>query len=232
MADLEARQITKQFETATEPLSILRGVSLDLSAGQNIAILGPSGSGKSTLLHVLGGLDPPTSGSVRLRGIDPFALNNRALAQFRNQSIGFVFQDHHLLPQLTALENVLVPVLAQRTIGSEDTSRAAELLDAVGLSARKDHRPGQLSGGERQRVAVARALVLGPSLVLADEPTGSLDSASSEVVGALLLELVQREKTMLVCVTHSDLLAQAFQRRASLSAGMLTEDPARVFPKN
>lgn len=231
MADLEARQITKQFDTASQPLLILRGVTLDLSAGENLAILGPSGSGKSTLLHILGGLDAPTSGSVRLRGIDPYGLVGNEQAEFRNRNIGFIFQEHFLLPQLTALENVLVPVLARSRIGREESERGAELLAAVGLSSRSDHRPAQLSGGERQRVAVARALMLKPALVLADEPTGSLDTASAQVVGEILLKLVDREKAILVCVTHSDVLAGSFQRRAALLDGVLVDrsssQPAR-----
>lgn len=225
MADLVAENITKQFDGAPQPLSILRGVSLELSAGQNLVVLGPSGAGKSTLLQILGGLDPPSSGTVRLRGVNPFELSGRDLARFRNAHVGFIFQDHHLLPQLSALENVLIPVLAQQRVEQSSVERAERLLQAVGLGDRMSHRPGQLSGGERQRVAVARALVMHPVLVLADEPTGSLDSASAQTVGKILCELSETEQAILVCVTHSDLLAQQFQRRAALIDGQLRDKP-------
>ncbi len=221
MPDLVAHQLTKEYQSAGESLQILRGVSLEMSAGENLAILGPSGAGKSTLLHILGGLDSPSSGTVRLQGIDPFELAARNLADFRNKNVGFIFQDHYLLPQLSALENVLVPVLAQQRVGAESMERAEKLLAAVGLEHRKSHRPGQLSGGERQRVAVARALIMKPILLLADEPTGSLDSASAQAVGEILCDLPKTENTILVCVTHSDALANRFQKRAFLREGKL-----------
>ena len=223
MADLVAEQLTKQFESAGQSLSILRGVSLELSAGQNLVILGPSGAGKSTLLQILGGLDPPTSGTVRLRGENPFELVGRALARFRNANVGFIFQDHYLLPQLSALDNVLIPVLAQQRVQRTSIERAEQLLAAVGLSRRTTHRPGQLSGGERQRVAVARALIMQPVLVLADEPTGSLDTASAQTVGQILCELSEKEQAILVCVTHSEALADQFQRRVFLVDGRFVE---------
>ena len=223
MADLVAEQLTKQFESAGQSLSILRGVSLELSAGQNLVILGPSGAGKSTLLQILGGLDPPTSGTVRLRGENPFELVGRALARFRNANVGFIFQDHYLLPQLSALDNVLIPVLAQQRVQRTSIERAEQLLAAVGLSRRTTHRPGQLSGGERQRVAVARALIMRPVLVLADEPTGSLDTASAQTVGQILCELSEKEQAILVCVTHSEALADQFQRRVFLVDGRFVE---------
>jgi lipoprotein-releasing system ATP-binding protein len=219
VSDLVAQNITKQFESAGQPLEILRGVSLELSAGQNLAILGPSGAGKSTLLQILGGLDPPTSGTVRLRGVNPFELGSRELAKFRNTHVGFIFQDHYLLPQLSALENVLIPVLAQQRIESTATERAERLLAAVGLAERSRHRPGQLSGGERQRVAVARALIMQPILLLADEPTGSLDANNAQVVGRILRELSEQEQAILVCVTHSETLADSFHRRMQLVDG-------------
>lgn len=223
MPDLVAQELTKEYQSAGESLQILRGVSLEMSTGDNLAILGPSGAGKSTLLHILGGLDAPTSGTVRLKGKDPFALPKGELANFRNNHVGFVFQDHYLLPQLSALENVLVPVLAQHRIETESIKRGEMLLAAVGLENRKSHRPGQLSGGERQRVAVARALIMRPVLLLADEPTGSLDSASARTVGQILCELPKQENTILVCVTHSDALAAKFQRRVYLRDGRLEQ---------
>jgi lipoprotein-releasing system ATP-binding protein len=223
-SDLVAENLTKQFDSAGQTLNILCGVSLQLSAGQNLAILGPSGAGKSTLLQILGGLDPPTSGTVRLNGVNPFELSSRELAQFRNAHVGFIFQDHYLLPQLSALENVLIPVLAQQSIGESARNRAEQLLDAVGLAPRASHRPGQLSGGERQRVAVARALIMQPALLLADEPTGSLDAASARLVGQILRELSEQERAILVCVTHSETLAQLFQRRVQLVDGQFAED--------
>ena len=221
MALLEVKELVKHFPTRAEPLVILNGVDLAVDAGENVAILGPSGSGKSTLLHIMGTLDEPTSGTVRINGLDPFGLSSKKLAQFRNDNIGFVFQEHHLLPQLSVLENVLVPALAFGKAGSVEMKRAEELIDRVGLADRKTHRPGELSGGERQRVAVARALLRQPALVLADEPTGSLDQANAGDVGNLLLELYRDEQTALVVVTHSLTLAEMFQRSLALNEGML-----------
>src|SRR5207253_4264054 len=175
--------------------------------GENAAILGPSGSGKSTLLSILGTLEPPTSGSVFLAGKNPFALDEAELAAFRRESIGFVFQDHHLLPQCTVLENVLVPFLADGSATQDDVQRAADLLGRVGLAERLTHRPAELSGGERQRVAIARALVRGPTLLLADEPTGNLDRTTARSIAELLLELQTEQNTILVVVTHSEILA-------------------------
>src|SRR5262245_32998710 len=206
---LVVRHLGKDYPTRTGPLSVLRDVDLDLARGQAVAVMGPSGSGKSTLLHILGTLDTPTSGSVRLDGKDPFALPERALADFRNQHVGFVFQDHHLLPQCSVLENVLIPTLAGD--GRAQTEPwARELLERVGLSDPTDHRPAELSGGERQRAAIARALILRPQLLLADEPTGNLDRRSAEKVGELLLELHRQEQNILVVVTHSADLARRF----------------------
>jgi lipoprotein-releasing system ATP-binding protein len=184
--------------------------------------MGPSGSGKSTLLHLLGTLDRPTHGTVRLDGADPFTLPEPQLADFRNRSIGFVFQDHHLLPQCTVLENVLIPTLINADGKSSETeSWAKSLLERVGLSGRLDHRPAELSGGERQRVAVARALVRKPVLLLADEPTGNLDRKSAHAVGELLLDLHKQEQTMLVVVTHSAELAGLFPKRMEMNDGTL-----------
>jgi lipoprotein-releasing system ATP-binding protein len=225
MPELAVRDLTKRFPTRAEALEILRGVSLDLKSGENLAILGPSGSGKSTLLHVLGTLDRPTSGTVQLDGEDPFMLDEPALADFRSRQIGFIFQDHHLLPQCNVLENVLLPTLANGTTTAADAERAKMLLDRVGLAERLDHRPAELSGGERQRAAVARALIRRPVLLLADEPTGNLDRTTAAAVAKLLLELHEQEKTMMITVTHSLELAAMFQRRLELDEGRLKEAP-------
>jgi lipoprotein-releasing system ATP-binding protein len=221
MPDLVVQDVSKSFPTRGEPLVVLRDCSLELSAGQNAAIVGPSGSGKSTLLHILGALDAPTSGRVTLGGEDPFALDERRLAHFRNRNIGFVFQDHHLLPQLTVLENVLVPALADGTPPRESVDRARDLLDRVGLAERLEHRPAELSGGERQRVGVARALLLKPQLVLADEPTGNLDRTNAAAIGKLLIDIQRQEKTMLLVVTHSPELAQRCERQYEIDDGRL-----------
>jgi lipoprotein-releasing system ATP-binding protein len=219
---LIASRVAKEYPTRGGPLTVLRDVSLSLERGEAIAIMGPSGSGKSTLLHILGTLDRPSSGAVTLEGIDPFALSERDLAAFRNRRIGFVFQDHHLLPQCSVVENVLVPTLvSQETQPAETDSYARELLVRVGLGNRLDHRPAELSGGERQRVAVARALVLKPVLLLADEPTGNLDRKNAQAIGELLLELHRQENNILVVVTHSGELASAFPRRSEVNDGTL-----------
>ena len=220
---LTATDLSKTFETATGPLRILDGVNLSLQQGENLAIVGPSGSGKSTFLHIVGTLDTPTSGSVSLLGSDPFQLANTELAKFRNQNIGFVFQEHHLLPQLTALENTLLPAVAKGKTGETDRKRAAELLDRVGLSERSSHRPGQLSGGERQRVAVARALMNEPSILLADEPTGSLDHGNSQAIGKLLIDLQKQDQVTLLCVTHNQEFASQFDRSVRMEEAKLIE---------
>lgn len=219
MPDLIAHDLTKQYPTRAEPLDVLRGVSLSLSAGENLAVLGPSGCGKSTLLHILGTLERPTAGRVELDGVDPFSLGAGELARFRNRQVGFVFQDHHLLPQCSVLENVLVPTLAAGRAKPADVTRARELLDRVGLSARLEHRPAELSGGERQRVAIARALMRGPRLLLADEPTGNLDRTTAATVSQVLLDLHAQQQTMLIVVTHSLELAQRMQRHVELDGG-------------
>ena len=204
---LDVQKISKQYPTAAGPLAVLSNVDLSLKPGDAAAIMGPSGSGKSTLLYILGALEPPTSGTVALDGRNPFQLEPAALAAFRNEQIGFVFQDHCLLPQCTVVENVLIPTLvAKNTNGT--VTRARELVTQVGLSARADHRPATLSGGERQRVAIARALIRAPRLLLCDEPTGNLDRAAAENVASVLLDLHQRQQTILVIVTHSPQLAE------------------------
>jgi lipoprotein-releasing system ATP-binding protein len=221
MADLVVDNIAKEYPTPGEPLRVLCGVSFALNRGENLAILGPSGSGKSTLLSILGTLEPPSGGSVRLAGQDPFALEERALAAFRSRQVGFVFQDHHLLPQCTVLENVLIPFLADGAATAADSERARSLLQRVGLTERLTYRPAELSGGERQRVAIARALVREPTLLLADEPTGNLDRTTAQSITQLLLELQAERSTILVVVTHSAALAAALQRRMELDAGRL-----------
>ncbi len=217
---LQADAITKSFTTRSGDLVILRDVSLTLDAGESVAVMGPSGSGKSTLLNILGTLEPPSGGRVTIDGCDPFTLSDRELARFRNRRIGFVFQEHHLLPQLSVLENVLLPTLAERH--NEDClQRARELLERVGLSDRLDHRPAELSGGERQRVAIARALVNKPLLLLADEPTGNLDRATADAVADLLVEAHHNERVALVLVTHSERLARRFDTLWDLVDGRL-----------
>jgi lipoprotein-releasing system ATP-binding protein len=225
---LQVRDLCKDYPTRSGPLSVLRGVSLDLDPGESLAVMGPSGSGKSTLLYILGTLEQPTSGTVRLADRDPFGLPERQLADFRNRHIGFVFQDHHLLPQCSVLENVLIPTLVARDDRATVEAWARELLDRVGLSGRLDHRPAELSGGERQRVAVARALIHRPVLLLADEPTGNLDRNTAQAVGQLLLDLHRQERNILVVVTHSADLARLFPRQAEMLDGTL--QPAGVAP--
>ena len=203
---LEITNLAKSYPTPRGPLDILSGLSLSLRAGEAASIVGPSGSGKSTLLYIVGALEPPTSGSVTLDGVDPFMLPPTELAAFRNRRVGFVFQDHLLLPQCTVLENVLIPTL----VGDSDAdapARARDLLERVGLADRLDHRPAELSGGERQRVALARALIRQPPLLLCDEPTGNLDRAAGDVVAAMLFDLYQQQETVLVVVTHNTGLA-------------------------
>jgi lipoprotein-releasing system ATP-binding protein len=218
---LKAESVCKRFPTRTGDLMVLRGVSLSLDTGQSAAVLGPSGSGKSTLLNILGTLEPPTAGRVLLDGRDPFTLPERELARFRNREIGFVFQDHHLLPQCSVLENVLLPTLAGRPVENA-VDRARQLLHRVGLTDRLDHRPAELSGGEKQRVALVRALINRPRLVLADEPTGNLDRATADRVGQLLAELGREQDVILLVVTHSPSLAQRFDASYELVEGVLT----------
>lgn len=219
---LRLRQVSKSFASAAGPVPVLLGADLDMAPGDAAVLTGPSGSGKSTLLHLLGALEKPDSGSIDLDGADPSALGADALADFRNSKIGFVFQDHHLLPQCTVLENVLSPAWAARRAPGEARAleaRAAELVGRVGLAGRSGHLPSALSGGERQRAAVARALLLRPRLVLADEPTGNLDKASALAVARMLLEVVAGENAMLLVVTHSQEIAGLFSRRYRMEDG-------------
>ncbi len=220
-ADLLATDIHKEYPTPGEPLVVLTGVSVSLSPGDSLAVLGPSGSGKSTLLNILGTLDVPTRGSVLLAGEDPFAMSEGDLARFRSRKVGFVFQDHLLLPQCTALENVLVAALPLGKAGREQAERGRALLKRVGLEDRMDHLPSELSGGQRQRVAIARALMNRPALVLCDEPTGNLDARTGHAVGELLASVAGEDGAMLVVATHSTALAGMFARRVRLEEGRL-----------
>lgn len=219
---LEAVAIRKVYATLTGDIVVLDGVSFSMQAGENMAIIGPSGSGKSTLLHILGTLDAPTAGTVKIGGENPYQWNENQQARFRNEKIGFIFQDHHLLPQWNVLENTLLPALAKGKPSPEVRIRAIALLERVGLQHRLGHLPSQLSGGERERVAVARALVLKPMVVLADEPTGNLDQESAETVSKLLLEVPREENAVLVVVTHSMALASQMQKRFELKDRGLT----------
>ncbi|MCR9229795.1 MAG: ABC transporter ATP-binding protein [bacterium] len=221
---LVVRNLTKQFTLADESLSILAGVDLTLNRGEALAITGPSGSGKSTLLYILGVLDQPTAGEVIQFNQNPFVLNAKEQAEFRNQNIGFIFQDHHLMPQFSVLENVLIPTMVHQGSSSDAEERARHLLERVGLKDRLNHRPAQISGGERQRVAVCRALINNPRLLLADEPTGNLDRANTESIGKLLLEINQEQNTILICVTHSSELAALFPQHQRLRDGLLVTE--------
>ncbi|MHB8122720.1 MAG: ABC transporter ATP-binding protein [Desulfuromonadaceae bacterium] len=206
---LEVRGLSKTYNRGSNQLEVLSGIDLDLQAGTTTALVGASGAGKSTLMQLLGALDRPTSGTVSFRGENIFSKNDRQLAEFRNRSIGFVFQFHHLLPEFTALENVMMPALIGRVPRAKAREKAESLLEDVGLGQRMTHRPGELSGGEQQRVAIARALALDPELLLADEPTGNLDMKTSDGIHAMLTELQVKKGLTLVIVTHNERLAAA-----------------------
>ena len=220
---LVVENLSKDYRTPRGALPILSGVSLRLNRGDAAAVMGPSGSGKSTLLYIIGALEPPTSGAVTLDGQNPFALGERELATFRNREVGFLFQDHCLLPQCSVLENVLTPTLVARGGGNDYDARARALLEQVGLAERIHHRPAELSGGEKQRAALARALMLKPTLLLCDEPTGNLDQKAADNVASLLLELHRAQETVLVVVTHSPELAARFPQRYRLTEQRLIE---------
>lgn len=220
---LAVRELWKGFDHGGRRIDVLRGVTLNVAAGEIVVIVGASGAGKSTLLHVLGTLEAPTSGQIWVAGRDLAALSSRELAQFRNRSIGFVFQFHHLLPEFTALENVMMPALIARVSQADSDARARKLLGEVGLADRLSHRPGELSGGEQQRVALARALVLDPRLLLADEPTGNLDSQTGAAMHDLFFELNRQHGTTMILVTHNESLAARIPRRLRMVDGLLHE---------
>lgn len=225
MSELRVEHLRKSFRTGSQSVSVLQDVSFRLRSGDAMAVLGPSGSGKTTLLYVIGTLDQPTAGRIWLDDEEPHRLGGAALATFRRRHIGFVFQDHFLLPHLTALENVVLPSLAAGAVTGEVLERGRDLLDRVGLTTRSHHLPGELSGGERQRVALARALIHRPGLILADEPTGNLDRHNATVVADLLVEMQREENAMLMLITHSLELAERFSVRKQLADGVLTDAP-------
>lgn len=218
---IEIRELKKDYFLEGQKISVLRGVDVDIEAGERVSIIGASGSGKSTFLHVLGTLDMPSAGVVKFAGRNIFNSSSAELAAFRNKMIGFVFQFHHLLPEFTALENVAMPALIQRTGQNEAEASAKEILEKVGLGHRVGHRPGELSGGEQQRVAIARALVLKPRLLLADEPTGNLDESSASGIHDLLDRLNKETGLTIVLVTHSSHLAHRMPRRLLMKEGKL-----------
>lgn len=221
MSTLVVEGVKKVYPAPGQPLLVLDGVHLRMEAGEGVAIVGPSGSGKSTLLNIIGGLDRPTEGRVVVDGQVVSEMGERDLALYRNRTVGFVFQDHHLLPQCTVVENVLLPCLAKGRPDRATVDRAVNLLERVGLKDRLYHRPGELSGGERQRVAIVRALIMRPALLLADEPTGNLDRMTGRQVARLLLELHRELRTILIVVTHSDELANMVGRQLRLENGRL-----------
>ena len=228
---LEAQGLVKHFEHEGRRVEVLRGVDLQVRAGEMVCVVGPSGAGKSTLLHILGTLDLPTAGSVRYEGEEVTRFSSRRLAAFRNASLGFVFQFHHLLPEFTALENVMMPGLVRGMRRRRARERAEALLEEVGLAHRLSHRPGELSGGEQQRVALARALFVQPKLLLADEPTGNLDSVTSDAIHELLFQLNRARGTTILVVTHNRELADAMPRVVHMRDGRIEQDERRVAPE-
>lgn len=218
---LKSRQLCKSYHDGSSKIEVLRGIDLSIAQGERVAIIGPSGSGKSTLLHLLGGLDKPTSGDVCIKDVNWQKISEKERCKLRNQGLGFIYQFHHLLPEFSALENVCMPLLLSHVSIQAAENEANKMLDAVGLQARKEHKPSQLSGGERQRVAIARALVHQPSCVLADEPTGNLDQATASKVFDLMLDLNHKMNTALVIVTHDQQLAKRMDRVLVLGEGIL-----------
>jgi lipoprotein-releasing system ATP-binding protein len=223
MAFLSIRNVFKSYFLHGKRIDVLRAVTLDIERGELVSLVGPSGAGKSTFLHVLGTLDAPAAGEVLFEGRSVFSMSDAEIAEFRNRTIGFVFQSHYLLPEFTALENVAMPALVQRADRTKTYAKARELLERVGLGARVDHKPGELSGGEAQRVALARALVLQPAILLADEPTGNLDPATGEGIHQLLREVNRDLGITAVVVTHNETLARSMPRRLRLAGGQVTD---------
>jgi len=223
MAFLSIRNVFKSYFLHGKRIDVLRAVSLDIERGELVSLVGPSGAGKSTFLHVLGTLDAPAAGEVLFEGRSVFAMSDAEIAEFRNRTIGFVFQSHYLLPEFTALENVAMPALVQRADRGKTYGKARELLERVGLGSRVDHKPGELSGGEAQRVALARALVLQPAILLADEPTGNLDPATGEGIHQLLRDVNRDLGITAVVVTHNETLARSMPRRLRLAGGQVTD---------
>lgn len=221
---LKVKKLYKSYNDGASKVEVLRGIDLSIARGERLAIIGPSGSGKSTLLHLLGGLDKPTSGEVSIDNVNWQKINEKQRCRLRNQSLGFIYQFHHLLPEFTALENVAMPLLLRKMSIKNATDTASSILDEVGLKERKTHKPAQLSGGERQRVAIARALVHQPSCVLADEPTGNLDQLTATKVFDLMLDLNRKMKTALVIVTHDQQLAHKMDRVCILREGILSKE--------
>lgn len=221
---VQVRGLVKHFRMSGQTIKVLRGVDLDIYAGEMVAIMGASGVGKSTLLHILGTLDSSSGGSISFNGTELSRLGGRRLADFRNKHLGFVFQFHHLLPEFTALENAMMPGLVARLPRSKTESRAKALLEEVGLGHRMHHRPGELSGGEQQRVALARALMLEPKLLLADEPTGNLDTAMSDEIHQLFFEINARHGTTMLAVTHNAELAERMPKRLRMVDGIIIEE--------
>jgi len=222
-AFLSIEHLRKHFRTEAGELEVLKGITLEVKKGEFIAITGASGAGKSTLLHILGTIDRPTSGTVLYENTDVFSFDDNALSSFRNKHIGFIFQFHHLLPEFTAFENILLPGFISGTGRKELSERASSLMKDLGIYERRDHRPGELSGGEQQRVAVARALILDPSLILADEPTGNLDTATGEELFSILRNLNREKRLTIAMVTHNEVLAKQCDRILHIKDGSLSE---------
>ncbi len=223
---LQAKEIEKTFEKGNAQIQVLKDLEMDVLEGQSISVVGASGVGKSTLLNILGGLDQPSRGQVLFRGEDVFSRSSKKLAEFRNRSIGFIFQFHYLLPEFTALENVMMPLLMRREDAGEVEEKAEDALIQVGLEERLLHRPAELSGGEQQRVAIARALVGDPALILADEPTGNLDVDTARTVGDLLFSVVSEKRRSMIVATHNPELAMRADRVLRMKGGHLSEEAA------
>lgn len=223
MALLISKNVSKTYHLGHQAIEVLRGVSMSIAAAEMVTIVGPSGAGKSTLLHILGALDRPTTGSVEIEGEDVFSRADVPLAEFRNKTVGFVFQFHHLLPEFTAVENVMMPALIARKSRKEMVQPASELLEQVGLGHRLNHKPGELSGGEQQRVAIARALINRPKLVLADEPSGNLDQKNARALHELMWQISRNDQTTFVIVTHNEELAALSNRQLHLHDGIIAD---------